>query len=165
MPKKKFNIVSPFESVQDNDFDNDGSNIKSDSSVFMKLQASSKILDQNTDQLVCEVDAIIKKEKDFIDKNITFRVLFNSIKQSLFEYKNSSLLFDSYAIAYDDIGDEENKVKLLDMLREILKERKGTINEVINNLIKIQKLTNDRIRIDASVDDDDVEDLLNPTEM
>jgi len=168
----KQQITSPFENARTENDDSptgwkstDFENLSKKYDVFTDLEADSDELDKNADNLMKEVDDLVKKDEETINKNLTFKLIFQSIKHSLKEYKTTSILFRSYAKAYNDIGDEENTVKVLDILREILKERKDVLNEVINNLIKIQKLTNDRIKIDAATSDVDVEDLMNPEEI
>jgi ACT domain-containing protein len=41
----------------------------------------------------------------------------------------------------------------------------GIINDTINNVIKVQKLANDRIKIDQATEEEDVEDILNPDQL
>ncbi len=165
MGKEKL-ITSPFESERDDEIlDGDFNNLTKSYDLFTGLQEEGKNLDKSANEMIKEVETIIGQEEETIKKNLTFKLLFQSIKQTLREYKTQTALFESYVKAFEDVTNEENIVKVLDILREILKERKMTINDVISHLVKIQKLTNDRIKIDKSDTDEDVEDLLNPDEI
>jgi len=45
----------------------------------------------------------------------------------------------------------------------IISDRRAILNDVINNVTKLQRLANDRIKMDmANGTDDDIDDLLNP---
>lgn len=169
-------ITTPFEDTRIPDDDTppgwnpkqpegDFANLAKKYDIFSELESDSDQLDINANDLMKEVDNLVNKDVEIINKNLTFGLIFKSIKHSLKEYKTTSILFRTYSKAYMDIGDEENTVKVLDILREILKERKESIDSVISNLIKIQKLTNDRIKIDKADSDVDVDDLMSPEEI
>lgn len=133
--------------------------------IFHSLLESGEALDNDAQALINEIESLKINFKNEFDKNFTFKIIFNSVQLMINEYKSQTTLFTSYTQSYFTMYEEENLVKLLDILREILKERKTIINDVINNIIKIQKLTNDRIKIDMGSDDEDIQDLIDPDEI
>lgn len=173
MSRKNKIVTSPFENIRQ--FDNDTKNKTNDLEtfnniftsydIFNELIQNSEVLNASADDLILEVNEILNVNAESITKNMVFKALFKSINQMISEYKTQSSLFTTYASAFENITNEENIVKILDIMREILKERKHTINDIISNLVKVQKLTNDRIKIDKSDNDDDIDDLLNPDEI
>jgi hypothetical protein len=123
------------------------------SDFFKDLVESGKRLDGTANGLIKQIEDLKRNNSAELVKNFTFTILFNSLNLLFEEYKSQTSLFNSYTLAYGELFNEENLVKVLDILREILTERKTIINEIVNNLIKIQKLTNDRIKIDMGTDD------------
>lgn len=135
--------------------------------IFETLKEQNATLDADVENLQSEIVLLKDKNSDEIDKNLTFSLAFNTISTLLTEYKYQSILFSQYSILYDEMCNEENLVKILDILRMILTERKNILNDVINNVIKLQRLANDRIKIDINTNDEDtiIDDLINPDTM
>jgi hypothetical protein len=165
MAKPQTKVMSPFEmsrKILDSTINsNDEESLKtlfgaieSKTDFFESLVQSGETLDKTANGLIAQIETLKKNNKNELEKNFTFTILFNSLNLLLEEYKSQTSLFSSYSKAYFELYNEENLVKVLDILREILKERKTILNDIINNIIKIQKLTNDRIKIDMGTDDE-----------
>jgi len=132
--------------------------------IFETLKEQNNTLDSNIIDLQNEILVLQKKNKDDFSKNLTFSLAFNTISTLLEEYRYQSTLFAQYSNLYDEMCNEENLVKILDILRMILTERKNILNDVLNNVIKLQRLANDRIKIDINTTDENnlIDDIINP---
>jgi hypothetical protein len=137
--------------------------LSSSNIVFTQLNNENTILNEKMDALITKIDSIKENNPETFEKNITFELLFDTLSVSIKEYNYQSQLFLEYTKLYDEMCNEENIVKVLDLLRMIISDRRSILNDIMSNVLKIQRLDNDRIKMDIGSDDDDiVDDLLTP---
>lgn len=131
--------------------------------IFESLIIQNNEINIQAEDLISDIDSISRDNSDTLKRNITFKSILTSLKLSISEYKNVKLLFEQYADIYLSIYNEENTVKVLDILRQIISDRRLIMTSITDNLIKLQRLTNERDKIDV-VDEigDDVENYLTP---
>ena len=174
--EQKNEIISPFEASKDapnlklknkkiKDSEETMEDASNKSDVFAELLQDGEKLDKSSNRMVDKISIIISSHKKEFEKNFTFGLIFESIELLLEEYKSQTLLFKSYAASQYEMYNEESLVRLLDILREITKERKTIINDIVDKVIKVQKLSNDRLKIDMGTDGDDIKDLFDPDEI
>jgi hypothetical protein len=131
--------------------------------VFDSLIEQNSILDEAMEQLIVDITNIKENRADSFQKNLTFTMIFSALNVAVKEYTYQSTLFSEYANQYGQMCNEENSVKILDILRMIIADRRMVLNEVMSNILKIQRLDNDRIKLDNAIgDDSDLGDLLSP---
>jgi len=131
--------------------------------LFESLKTLNIELDNNITALKQEIDNIQSTNSDTFNANLTFSLSFRTIDSMFNEYKYLSVLFNKYSQLFNELVNEENIIKILDILRMIISDRRAILNDVINNVTKLQRLANDRIKMDmANGSDDDIDDLLNP---
>lgn len=131
--------------------------------IFETLLKENTILDEMMVEVSTEVSNIRNNYKESFTKNLTFSLCFKAIDVLTKEYEYQSKLFSEYSKLSDEMCNEENMVKMFDMLRMIITDRRAILNDIINNMLKVQKLDNDRIKMDSAIgDDDEVGDMLSP---
>ncbi len=132
--------------------------------LFESLKTLNVELDNNITALKLEIDNIQLANIETFTSNLTFSLSFKTIDSMFNEYKYLSVLFNKYSQLFNELVNEENIIKILDILRMIISDRRAILNDVINNVTKLQRLANDRIKMDManSSDDDDINDFLNP---
>jgi hypothetical protein len=138
--------------------------LSSSNIVFTQLNSENVVLNNKMDNLITKINLIKENNPDTFEKNITFELLFDTLSVSIKEYNYQSQLFLEYTKLYDEMCNEENIVKVLDLLRMIISDRRTILNDIMSNVLKIQRLDNDRIKMDINNDDDDdiVDNLLTP---
>jgi hypothetical protein len=131
--------------------------------IFESLIIQNNEINIQAEDLIYDIDNISRDNSDTLKRNITFKSILTSLKLSISEYKNIKLLFEQYVDIYLSIYNEENTVKVLDILRQVISDRRLIMASITDNLIKLQRLTNERDKIDV-VDEigDDVENYLTP---
>lgn len=166
--KTSFELIKSDNENSNKDDKNKKQKFSGQNEIFISLKNGNDELNKKAGFIRNKISKIFENNKDEIENNITFDIIFDTMNLSLTEYNQLSNTFDSYTKVYDDIFNEENAVQVLNILRQILSDRRSLINDLINNLIKIQKLSNDRLRLNMSMDDDsedDVSDLMSPTSL
>lgn len=131
--------------------------------LFQDLLKENDELNIHADGIISDIDDIVSN-KDSINKNIAFRSIINTLKLSVKEYIYQKLLFERYVNNYEEIFNEENIVKVLNLIRLVISDRREILNGITENLLKLQRLDNDRIKIDAATgeDTDDIDNMVSP---
>jgi hypothetical protein len=93
MPDMDNSIKTPADSIKDLNV------LVVGNDIFEELLASSSETDERANELKDQIEEIKTNNASELEKNFTFKLLFNSIKQSLEEYKTQTLLFKSYTKA------------------------------------------------------------------
>lgn len=131
--------------------------------IFESLMEQNISLDIAMKQVTNDISNIRENHKDSFTKNLTFSMVFSALDVAVKEYEYQSYLFKEYSTLYDEMCNEENIVKVLDLLRLIITDRRAILNDILSNILKVQKLDNDRIKMDNSINDDDmVDDMISP---
>lgn len=134
--------------------------------VFDSLLKQNENLDEAMNQVLEDIAVIKKDRSDSITKNLTFSMIFSTLNVAVKEYTYQSFLFSEYAKQYECMCNEENIVKILDLLRMIVADRRMVLNDIVSNLLKLQRLDNDRIKLDNAIgDDSEMGDMLSPDVM
>lgn len=131
--------------------------------IFYGLLEENDNLSIHADDIISDIDSIVNT-KDSVSKNITFKSIINTLKLAVKEYMYQKILFETYIQNYTEMCNEENVVKILELIRQVIADRRVILNDITNNLLKLQKLDNERIKIDAASGDDidDIDDIVSP---
>ena len=113
--------------MDDNQNDNSNESHVAIENAFNELIKQNIELNTRIKVVKNEVSKLRKKFADEFDKNLTFNILFISINQLVDEYDTQTKTFETYCKIYNDIFNEENVVKILDILRNILIDRKNVL--------------------------------------
>jgi len=156
--KNNIQNLRPEQNVNSNSYNNTSS-VK----LFFDLLKENDELNIYADDVISDIDNITSLT-DSMSKNITFRSIILMLKLAIKEYKYQKLLFKKYIDSHNEMTNEENIVKMLDLIRQVISDRRTILNDITNNLLKLQKLDNDRIKMDLSSgeDIDDIDNMLSP---
>jgi hypothetical protein len=132
--------------------------------IFETLIEQNNLLNVSMQRVTKDICEIRDNHEDSFSKNLTFALVFSALEVAVKEYEYQSQLFEEYSSLYDEMCNEENIVKVLDLLRLIITDRRAILNDIMSNILKIQKLDNDRIKMDNSINDgeDDLDDMISP---
>jgi len=131
--------------------------------LFDVLKKQNTDLDLAIKNISDDISNIRTNNTDSLSKNLTFSMVFSALEVAVKEYEYQSGLFEEYSKMYDEMCNEENIVRVLDLLRLIITDRRMILNDITNNILKIQRLDNDRIKMDSSMgDDSEIGDLITP---
>lgn len=133
-------------------------------SSFENLLNQNIFLNDEAERLIIDIDNIESSNSEHIEKNLTFRSIISSLKLSVNEYKYQKLLFEQYVENYIQIYNEENIVKVLDLIRQVISDRRVILNSITDNLLKLQRLINERLKFDSMTNEDidDVDKYITP---
>lgn len=158
-----FEDMENFKNINKKNINKKATNESSKSS-FENLLNQNIFLNEEADRLIIDIDNIESSNNEQIEKNLTFRTIISSLKLSVNEYKYQKLLFEQYVENYIEIYNEENIVKVLDLIRQVISDRRVILNSITDNLLKLQRLINERLKFDnmTNEDIDDVDKYITP---
>jgi hypothetical protein len=132
--------------------------------IFETLKEQNNLLNVSMKRVIKDIYDIRENHEESFTKNLTFALIFSALEVAVQEYEYQSQLFEEYSNLYDEMCNEENIVKVLDLLRLIITDRRAILNDIMSNILKIQKLDNDRIKMDNSINDgeDDLDNMISP---
>ncbi len=133
-----------------------------DTQIFSDLIFQNSLINEQADTLIYDIDNIVNSCVNEIKINITFKSILTSLKLSISEYKYAEQLFKKYTVIYSEIYNEENTVKVLEILRQIISERRVILSSITDNLIKLQRLTNERDKFNTDDNTEDFEKYISP---
>jgi hypothetical protein len=159
--------LTNFESIKNNIGRNntniDNSTAPVTSAPFFDLLKQNDELNIFADDVFSDIDNMTTNS-DSMSKNITFRSIITTLKLAIKEYKYQKILFQKYINSHNEMNNEDSVVRILELIRQVISDRRVILNDITNNLLKLQKLDNDRIKIDLAPSDDldDIDELLSP---
>ena len=159
--------LSNFEQIQKNiNNGNDINNLQYKTGIdksFIEVLKENEELNLLSEELISDIDNI-KSDHDSLSKNITFKSILTSLRIAVNEYKYQKILCERYIESYTEMCNEENTVKILELVRAVISDRRIILNDITNNLLKLQRLSNERKKIDmvSGEDDNDIDDLISP---
>ena len=130
---------------------------------FIEVLKENEELNLLSEELISDIDNI-KQDSESLDKNITFRSILTSLRIAVNEYKYQKILCERYIGSYAEMCNEENIVKILELIRVVISDRRIILNDITNNLLKLQRLSNERKKLDmaSGEDDNDIDGMISP---
>jgi hypothetical protein len=159
--------LSNFELIQKNINDeNNTDDIQDELNIdtrFIKVLKENEELNILSEELISDIDNI-KQDSESINKNMAFKSILTTLRIAVNEYKYQKILCERCIKSYSEMCNEENVVKILELIRTVISDRRIILNDITNNLLKLQRLSNERKKLDmvSGEDDDDIDRMVTP---
>lgn len=130
---------------------------------FIDVIKENEELNILSEELISDISNI-RKDSESLDKNITFKSILTTLSIAVSEYKYQKILCERYIKSYSEMCNEENVVKILELIRTVISDRRIILNDITNNLLKLQRLSNERKKLDmaSGEDDNDIDGMISP---